>query len=124
MQSKPQSVLNSISPHQDVPFFRYPHVFAEHREEYMAALMRVLESGAFILQEDVRLFEEELAAFLGCRHAIGVANATDALTIALRAMDIGQGDEVICPSHTFVASAAAIHWAGATPIFAKWDLTI
>jgi len=63
MQSKLQSVLNSISPHQDVPFFRYPYVFAEHREEYMAAMMRVLESGAFILQEDVRLFEEELAAF-------------------------------------------------------------
>ena len=119
MQSKPHSVLYSISPHQDVPFFRYPHVFAEHREEYMAAMMRVLESGAFILQEDVRLFEEELATFLGCRHAIGVANATDALTIALLAMDIGQGDEVICPSHTFVASAAAIHWAGATPVFCE-----
>jgi len=79
-------------------------------------MMRVLEPGAFILQEDVGLFERELAAYLGCKHAIGVANATDALTIILRAMGLGPGDEVILPAHTFVASAAAIHWAGATPV--------
>ena len=100
----------------EIPFFRYPHVFGQHREAYLAAVMRVLESGAFILQEDVRLFERELAAYLGCRHAIGVANATDALTIILRAAGIGPGDEVIVPAHTFVATAAAVHWAGATPV--------
>jgi len=79
-------------------------------------MMRVLEPGAFILQEEVALFERDLAAYLGCRHAIGVANATDALTIILRAMGVGPGDEVIVPAHTFVASAAAVHWAGATPV--------
>lgn len=100
----------------EIPFFRYAHVFAQHREEYLAAMMRVLEPGAFILQEDVGLFERELASYLGCRHAIGVGNATDALTIALRAMEIGVGDEVIVPAHTFVASAAAVHWSGATPV--------
>ena len=100
----------------EVPFFRYSHVFGQHREEYVAALMRVLEPGAFILQEDVRLFEQELAAYVGCKHAVGVGNATDALTIVLRAAGIGPGDEVIVPAHTFVASAAAVHWAGATPV--------
>jgi dTDP-4-amino-4,6-dideoxygalactose transaminase len=100
----------------EIPFFRYSHVFGQHREQYMAALLRVLEPGAFILQEDVRLFEQELAAYLGCKHAIGVGNATDALTIVLRAAGIGRDDEVIVPAHTFVASAAAVHWAGATPV--------
>ncbi len=99
-----------------VPFFRYEHVFGQHRQEYLDAMMRVLESGAFILQHDVAAFEEELASYLGCKHAIGVGNATDALTIVLRAAGIGPGDEVILPAHTFVASAAAVHWAGATPV--------
>jgi len=101
---------------REVPFFRYSHVFGQHREEYLYAMMRVLDRGAFILQEDVRLFEQELAAYLGCTHAIGVGNATDALTMVLRAIGIGSGDEVIVPAHTFVASAAAIHWAGAQPV--------
>lgn len=101
---------------RQIPFFKYEHVFGQHREEYLLAMMRVLESGAFILQEDVALFERELALYLGCKHAIGVANATDALTIILRAAGIGIGDEVIVPAHTFVASAAAVYWAGATPV--------
>lgn len=100
----------------EIPFFRYSHVFGQHREQYMAALLRVLEPGAFVLQEDVRLFEQELAAYVGCKYAIGVGNATDALTIVLRAAGIGRDDEVIVPAHTFVASAAAVHWAGATPV--------
>jgi len=108
--------MRAVDTNVQIPFFRYPHVFGQHREQYMAALFRVLEPGAFILQEDVRLFEQELAAYVGCKHAIGVGNATDALTIVLRAAGIGRGDEVIVPAHTFVASAAAVHWAGATPV--------
>jgi dTDP-4-amino-4,6-dideoxygalactose transaminase len=108
--------MQSVDAVRQIPFFRYPHVFGQHRDEYVDAMMRVLEPGAFILQEDVALFERELSAYLGCRHAIGVANATDALTIVLRALGVGPGDEVIVPAHTFVASAAAIHWAGATPV--------
>lgn len=100
----------------EIPFFRYAHVFAQHREEYLAAMMRVLEQGSFILQKDVQLFEQELSAFVGCKHAIGVGNATDALTMILRAIGIRVGDEVIIPAHTFVASAAAVHWAGGTPV--------
>jgi len=108
--------MRAVDTNVQVPFFRYSHVFGQHRGQYMAALLRVLEPGAFILQEDVRLFEQELAAYVGCKHAIGVGNATDALTIVLRAAGIGRGDEVIVPAHTFVASAAAVHWAGATPV--------
>jgi len=108
--------MRAVDTNVQMPFFRYSHVFGQHREQYMAALLRVLEPGAFILQEDVRLFEQELAAYVGCKHAIGVGNATDALTIVLRAAGIGCGDEVIVPAHTFVASAAAVHWAGATPV--------
>jgi len=101
---------------KEIPFFFYPHVFRQHRDEYIAAMMRVLEPGAFILQRDVELFEQELAAFVGCKYAIGVGNATDALTMILRAIGISPGDEVIVPAHTFVASAAAVHWAGGSPV--------
>lgn len=99
-----------------VPFFRYPHVFAQQREEILAAMLRVLDRGAFILQGELTEFEAQLAAYVGARTAIGVANGTDALIIALRAVGVGAGDEVILPSHTYVASAAAVHFAGAVPV--------
>ena len=70
--------------------------------------------GAFILQEDLVRFERNLAAYLGVKYALGVGNATDGLLLALRAAGIGPGDEVIFCSHTMVATAAAIHFAGAT----------
>lgn len=102
-----------------VPFFRYPHVFVQQREELLAAMNRVLERGAFILQREVTEFEAELAQYVGASHAIGVANGTDALIIALRAAGIGVGDEVILPSHTYVASAASVHFVGATPVLVE-----
>ena len=100
----------------NIPFFRYSHVFAQQREEILAAMLRVLDRGAFILQREVAEFEGELARYTGARHAIGVANGTDALIVALRALGVGAGDEVILPSHTYVASAAAVRFAGATPV--------
>jgi len=81
----------------------------------------VLEAGQFILGPNVRAFEEEAAAFLGASHSVGVANGTDALVLVLDALEIGPGDEVVCPSFTFYATAEAIARRGATPVFADID---
>jgi dTDP-4-amino-4,6-dideoxygalactose transaminase len=91
------------------------------REELRAAIDRVLDSERFILGPEVTAFEQELAAYCGASHAVGVANGTDAITIALRAMGIGPGDEVVVPSFTFYASVEAIVTAGATPVFCDID---
>ena len=89
--------------------------------EFREAFERVVQSGRFIFGPEVQAFEEEAAAYLGVPHAIGVANGTDALVLALEAMGVGAGDEVICPSFTFYATAEAIARAGATPVFADID---
>ena len=102
----------------EVPFFDYPALYAQHKVEYMSILQEVLERGAYIMQKDLTEFEENLAEYLGVKHAIGVADGTMALLLALKSLGIGRGDEVIVSSHTFVASAAAIHHAGATPVLA------
>jgi dTDP-4-amino-4,6-dideoxygalactose transaminase len=81
----------------------------------------VLESGRYVLGPEVEGFEGELAAYLGVRHAVGVANGTEALTIALRAMGVGPGDEVVVPSFTFYASAEAVPPTGARPVFCDID---
>ena len=85
------------------------------------AIDAVLESGTFILGPNVAAFEEEAADYLGVPATIGVANGTDALVLALDAMGVGVGDEVICPSFTFYATAEAIARRGATPVFADID---
>ena len=102
-----------------VPFFRYPHLFAQQREEILSAMTAVMDRGAFILQSDLVEFETAVASFTNARYALGVANGPDALIIALRAAGVGPGDEVILPSHTYVASAASIHFAGATPVLVE-----
>jgi len=81
----------------------------------------VLDSGKLILGPHVTAFEEEAAAFLGVPQTVGVANGTDALVLVLEAMEIGAGDEVICPSFTFYATAEAIIRTSATPVFADID---
>jgi dTDP-4-amino-4,6-dideoxygalactose transaminase len=101
---------------RSVPFFRYPHVFGQQREEILAAMTSVMERGAFILQDELSQFEREVAEFVGSRHAIGVADGTESMIIALLAAGIGRGDEVIFCSHTYIATASAIHFAGATPV--------
>lgn len=100
----------------DIPFFNYPHIFKEHDEDYCQALTQTCRKGAYIMQEELTSFEKDLGSFLGVKHAIGVADGTMALIMALRASGVKSGEEVIVPSHTFVASAAAIHHVGALPV--------
>jgi dTDP-4-amino-4,6-dideoxygalactose transaminase len=91
------------------------------RGEIDAAISGVIDDGRFILGPNVSAFEQEFAAYCGAAHAIGVANGTDALTIALRAMGVGPGDDVVVPSFTFYASAEAIPPTGARPVFCDVD---
>lgn len=90
--------------------------FQSHRAEIEEAIRKVLESGRYILGPELEALEHEFAEYIGSGHAIGVANGTDALELALRALDIGPGDEVITVSHTAVATVAAIEAAGAIPV--------
>jgi dTDP-4-amino-4,6-dideoxygalactose transaminase len=89
--------------------------------EVIERITGVIESGRLIFGPEVEGFEREAAAYLGVPHAIGVANGTDALVLSLEAMEIGPGDEVICPAFTFFATAEAIARVGATPVFADID---
>ena len=96
---------------------QYAPLIPELKERFA----EVLESGRFIFGPEVDAFEREAAAYLGVEHAIGVGNGTDALVLALEAMEIGAGDEVICPAFTFFATPEAIARVGATPVFADID---
>ena len=91
------------------------------RPELRDAFDRVLDTQRFILGEEVSAFESEFAAYCGVEHAVGVANGTDAITIALRSIGVGPGDEVVVPSFTFYASVEAIPATGATPVFCDID---
>ena len=103
---------------QAIPFFNYPALFKKDESKMMELLRDVLSRGAFILQKDLAEFEDALKEYLGVKYAYGVADGTNAMILGLRAMGIGQGDEVILPSHTYIATAAAVHFVGATPVLA------
>lgn len=91
------------------------------KKEMDAAVLSTLESGHFILGPQVTKFEESVAAYLGVKHAIGLASGTDALVIALRALNIGDGDEVIIPAYTFFATAGSVMSVGAQPVVVDID---
>jgi dTDP-4-amino-4,6-dideoxygalactose transaminase len=99
-----------------VPFFDYPHLFISHEDSFLSIIRDVGHRGAFIMQKDLADFEKNLADYTGANYAVGVGNATDALQIGLMAGGIGPGDEVVFCSHTMIATAAAIHFAGAMPV--------
>ncbi|HXV58748.1 MAG TPA: DegT/DnrJ/EryC1/StrS family aminotransferase [Gaiellaceae bacterium] len=103
-----------------------PHVdvraqYAPLLDELKERLAAVLDSGRFVLGPEVRAFEQEAAAYLGVRDAVGVANGTDALVLVLDALGVGPGDEVVCPAFTFFATAEAVSRLGATPVFCEID---
>ena len=102
-----------------IPFFNYPALFIAQEQELIEVMRDVCRRGAYILQNDCREFEQTIAKYMGVKHVLAVANGTDALIIALRAAGIKPGDEVIVPSHTYIASAASIHFNGAVPVLAE-----
>jgi dTDP-4-amino-4,6-dideoxygalactose transaminase len=99
-----------------IPFFNYQALFVQHEHALTAIFREVGRRGDFILRQDVALFEQRLQDFLGIRHAVGLADCTNAMLLGLRALGVGPGDEVVLPSHAFVAAAQAIHYSGATPV--------
>jgi len=95
--------------------------YLAHKEEINEAIARVLNSGHYILGDEVRSFEREFAAYIGVRFGIGVGSGTDALSLAMRACHIGMGDEVVTVSHTAVATVAAIELCGGRPVLVDID---
>jgi dTDP-4-amino-4,6-dideoxygalactose transaminase len=99
-----------------VPFLDVQAAYRELQPELDAAYRRVMESGQYILGQEVEAFENEFAAYCGARHCIGVGNGLEALHLILRAHNIGPGDEVIVPANTYIATWLAVTDAGATPV--------
>ena len=110
----------STAPHAGlrVPYTDFPAQFAAEGGEILQAIEAVLRRGDFILGRELEAFEREFAALCGVRHAFGVGSGTDALLLALKALDIGPGDEVITAPNSWISSTSCIALAGARPVFA------
>lgn len=96
--------------------------FIHRKDEFLKAAQSVIEKGRYILGDEVASFEKEFAEYIGVGYCVGVANGTDAIAIALKALGVNVGDEVITVSHSAVATAAAIEMVGAIPVFADIEL--
>jgi dTDP-4-amino-4,6-dideoxygalactose transaminase len=105
-----------------VPFLNLQQINFQYKEEIFNAMQRVLNSGHYILGQEVEKFEEEFAQFCGTKYAIGVDNGLNALSLILRALQIGEGDEIIVPSNTYIATALAASHIGAKPVFVECDV--
>jgi dTDP-4-amino-4,6-dideoxygalactose transaminase len=99
--------------HAEVPFLDAGATYRELKDQVAAAVARVLSSGWYLLGAELKAFEEEFAAYIGVKHCVGVANGLDALCLAMRAMGVGPGDEVIVPDNTYIATWLAVTYAGA-----------
>lgn len=110
-----------MNPSPTVPFLDLSAINARFVGDFEAALRRVSARGQWVMGPELAAFEEEFAAYCGCRHAVGVGNGLDALELVLRAWDIGPGDEVVVPAETFVATWMAASLVGATPVAARCD---
>lgn len=121
MNASPNGKAGQNTQDQGVPLLDLHRQYEPLKEEIAAALARVCESGAFILGPDVKLLEQNVAAYSQAKHAVACASGSDALLLALMAFDIQAGDEVILPSFTFFATASAVTRLGAKPVFADID---
>lgn len=101
---------------QKIPFLDMKSPYLELKDELDTAYQRVMESGWFILGKEVDAFEQEFASYCNVQHCIGIGNGLEALHLILRAYDIGEGDEVIVPSNTYIATWLAVSYAGARPV--------
>jgi dTDP-4-amino-4,6-dideoxygalactose transaminase len=101
---------------RDIPFLSLGATYRELQGEVDSAIRRVLDSGWYVLGPEVEAFESAFAAYVGAKEAIGVANGLDALHLALRAIGVAPGDEVIVPSNTYIATWLAVSQCGATPV--------
>lgn len=101
---------------RQVPFFNYSALFEQDRAGLTRVILDVCSRGAYIMQRDLREFEEALAKFTGAKHAIGVSDGTNALLLGLRALELPAGSEVIMASHTYVATANSAYFAGLVPV--------
>jgi dTDP-4-amino-4,6-dideoxygalactose transaminase len=110
-----------LAPSTEIPLVDLRAQYAPIKDEILAAIADVLDSMHLLHGPQQRMFEEEFAGYCGCREAIGTSNGTDALELALRALGIGPGDEVITQPNTFIATAEAISAVGALPVFADVD---
>src|SRR5688572_6999039 len=113
---------NNTRQHEPVPLLDLTAQYAPLRDEILSAITRVCDSQRFIMGPEVDALEDELSAMLGVRHAVSVSSGTDALLLALMALDIKAGDEVITSAYSFFASAGEIARFGATPVFVDIDL--
>lgn len=101
---------------QHIPFLDMKAQYTELKSEFDQAYQRVMDSGWYILGEEVEAFEQEFAAYLGVKHCIGVGNGLEALQLILMGYGIGRGDEVIVPANTYIASWLAVSYTGASPV--------
>src|SRR6185295_5292085 len=108
--------MTTQAPVREVPFFNYRGAFTSIEGPLMETIRDVISRGAFIMQKDLVEFEQACAQYLGVKHAFGVGNATDGLYFAFKGAGLKQGEEVIFPSHTMVASPASVHFAGGVPV--------
>jgi len=106
---------------REIPFNVLEPLFKKNAEEYEEAALRVLRSGWYIMGPELESFETEFANYVGRSHCIGVNSGLDALTLALRSLGIGPGDEVIVQANTYIATVLAITANGATPVFVEPD---
>jgi len=113
--------MTATTEKKQIPLLDLPAQLKRIREEVLAAIVRVVDSQKFILGEEVQKLEEALAPYCGCQYAVGCASGSDALLLALMALDIGHGDEVLTTPYTFFATAGAISQVGAVPVFADID---